>query len=62
MNSITQIIGSLGGTTVVAKGLKLPIMTVHSWIRRGNIPEWRRDAVKKLARRKRVDVDFGEKP
>ena len=55
---VEKIIQDLGGLTEVSRATGIPITTVFYWKHSGNIPEWRRDAVKKMARRKKVEVDL----
>lgn len=38
---VSDYIDELGGAAKVARGLGLAKTTVHSWQRRGAIPEWR---------------------
>lgn len=41
-NPVCELIAFLGGQTVVAEGIDLPVTTVDSWIRRRAIPAWRK--------------------
>jgi predicted site-specific integrase-resolvase len=47
MDNANDIIAKLGGATQAARKLGLSITTVHSWGRRGSIPQWRAEAVQK---------------
>ena len=51
MDDPETIIARLGGTSVVALALGIPISTVSSWKRAGRIPAWRRPALDALAAR-----------
>ncbi len=55
-----QIIDALGGTGKVADALDLTPSTVSTWKTAGNIPKWRMDGIRKLARKAGVDVDHIE--
>lgn len=54
--AITQIIKDFGGQTATAHALGLHVSTVDSWRRRGSIPYWRMDVLRKAARRYKVDL------
>ncbi|MBD8677948.1 hypothetical protein [Sphingomonas sp. CFBP 13720] len=58
---IPQIIDGLGGTTFVAKLLKLPVSTVHSW-RKIGLTASRADHLRLAAQSisKAVDFETGE--
>lgn len=49
------MIDELGGTTAVARAIGAPVSTVHSW-RKNGIPHWRKDALQKLASKKRASL------
>ena len=52
METISDIIDRLGGTSAVAAGLALTPSTVSSWKTSGSIPSWRRPAVLAFAKEK----------
>jgi hypothetical protein len=54
--TVKDFIVELGGATVLAKRLGIPMPTVASWIHYGNIPNWRFDAVRKIAEEMGVPV------
>jgi len=54
--SITEFIQSFGGQTALATALSVKVTTVDSWRRRGNIPHWRLDALRKACKRFNVDM------
>lgn len=60
MNTATQIIDQLGGTSFVAKALDLTPSTVSSWKSSGNIPKWRMDNIKRLAAEKGVALTVAQ--
>ena len=43
--TVYDFLKSLGGSTKVARAIKLPLTTVHGWGRANSIPAWRVDAV-----------------
>ncbi|WP_166675228.1 hypothetical protein [Novosphingobium sp. PhB55] len=53
MNTVAEILESLGGVSAVSKETGIPITTVHTWKRTGFIPSWRIPALVKMARRLR---------
>ena len=55
MDNAADIIEALGGTVAVARALKLAPTTVSSW-KGSKIPNWRIDAIEKLARKQGVDL------
>lgn len=55
MQNAADIIEALGGTVAVARALKLTPSTVSSW-KGSKIPNWRVDAITKLARKQGVDL------
>ena len=56
MAQATNIINALGGTSAVAKSLKLRPSTVSSWKTSGKIPEWRMEAVERVAADKGINL------
>lgn len=57
MQTATDIIEALGGTSAVAAELDLTPSTVSSWKSSGRIPKWRRPAIETLARRKGLSLE-----
>jgi len=49
LDTFSEIIRSLGGTTSVARALNNPVSTVNTWSLRDSIPGWRFIAVVELA-------------
>lgn len=51
-NAVTEIFRKLGGATAIARGINLPVQTVHDWLAKGKpeIPPWRRADVLMFAR------------
>jgi hypothetical protein len=56
MQTVEAFINDLGGTVEVATALELTPSTVSSWKTAGSIPKWRMDGIKKLAKRKGIEV------
>lgn len=52
MQTVTDIITSLGGTSKVAASLGIPPQTVSSWKAANSIPNWRQDSINELLRKK----------
>ena len=54
-NQARRVVEAFGGTRACAAALRhrWP-STVHSWVSKGVIPEWRRDEVVKAAKRNKV--------
>lgn len=59
MQTVSDIIEALGGTSKVADALGAPPQTVSSWKAANSIPHWRMDGIKKLARKKGLDLPAG---
>ena len=55
MDNAADIIEALGGTVAVARALDLAPTTVSSW-KGAKIPNWRKDAVAKLAEKQGIDL------
>lgn len=62
MHTAAFIIDELGGTSKVAADIGLPLTTVHSWGRANFIPEWRRPALIKLAKKRRKPLALDDFP
>lgn len=45
MSNVKNIIDNLGGVQALSTQHDIPIQTVYSWIRRGNIPAWWRKII-----------------
>lgn len=61
MDTVTDIIERLGGTSAVASALALTPSTVSSWKTSGRVPAWRQPALIELAKERSVqlsDADF----
>lgn len=54
--TVRQFIQSLGGSTNVATLIGVPMTTVHSWVRKNSIPQWRRPQLAKLVKRNGVPM------
>lgn len=54
MDTPSELIDELGGTSAVAVELNLTPSTVSSWKTAGRIPNWRLPAIRQLAKRKSV--------
>jgi hypothetical protein len=64
-NGPDACLAAFGGATALAKELRAPISTVHSWKLKGRIPHWRRQQIEDAARRREIDPDpawFAEAP
>lgn len=48
-NTCGDVIRLLGGPTTVARDLRVPTSTVHSWCIKNSIPNWRHASLVKLA-------------
>lgn len=64
MQTVEQLIVALGGTVAVAVEVDAPPSTVSSWKSANSIPRWRMAAIRRLAKRRGVEIapDFGVKP
>jgi hypothetical protein len=56
-----ELIKEVGGATVLANELKIPVPTAHSWLQKDKIPSWRMEHVLTVARAKGIDVSEFEK-
>lgn len=54
--TITEIITAFGGLTPMSQATGLGITTIFQWEKRGNIPDWRHDAIIKVARKKKITL------
>ena len=60
MRNITaKFIEDLGGSTVLSRKLGISMQTIASWKHYGNIPNWRFEAVRKVAEEMGVPVPEG---
>jgi hypothetical protein len=62
MATAESIIARLGGLTEISRELRLPLTTVQGWKDANYVPEWRRDALLKLARDKSESLATDEFP
>ena len=56
MDTASDIIAALGGTSAVARELDLPPSTVPSWKSGAGIPRWRMPGVQAMAARLKIDL------
>ncbi|WP_289144973.1 helix-turn-helix transcriptional regulator [uncultured Sphingobium sp.] len=56
METASDIIDALGGTSAVARELDLPPSTVSSWKSGDRIPKWRKPGVQAMADRLNIDI------
>ncbi len=61
MQTPSEIIELLGGTSAVARELGLTPSTVSSWKQLRAIPNWRMDGIRKLAKAKGVTLNLAGK-
>lgn len=54
MNQAEGVIKAFGGATALATATGWPVSTVHSWLRRGAIPDYRRADILAAAARRNV--------
>ena len=62
MLTAADIIKQLGGAAAIASALDLPLTTVASWSAVNFIPDWRRDALLRLALDKNVALSTADFP
>lgn len=55
MDSVTQIVEALGGTSAVAAALARPTSTVSSWKSRGTIPAAHWQRLTTIARQRKIE-------
>ena len=60
MNTATDIVTALGGTSKLAKALDLTPSTVSSWKTNGSIPKWRMEKIEALAALKGVNLQASQ--
>jgi hypothetical protein len=56
METASEIIDALGGTSAVARELELPPSTVSSWKSGDRIPKWRMPGVQAMADRLNISI------
>ena len=49
MYNVSDIVHEFGGLTKMSQATNIPISTIQSWEKAGNIPHWRHDVVIKAA-------------
>lgn len=47
---LSKIVRCYGSFTALAKRLGIPLTTVHGWKLRDNVPDWRADKIKEIAK------------
>lgn len=62
METASDIIDALGGTSAVARELGLPPSTVSSWKSSDNIPKWRMPAVQAMADGLNISIERSASP
>lgn len=62
MADVAAIIEELGDATAVARAIRVPVTTVHSWKRSGFVPEWRIEPLVKLARKQGKPIAASDFP
>lgn len=62
MQTATAIIEALDGSAEVSRETGFPLTTIESWKTANFIPEWRRDPLMALARRKNVALSIADFP
>jgi uncharacterized protein YjcR len=55
--SLTKAVEAFGGYSELARRLKVPLSTCHSWKSRKKLPEWRADQIRALAKAERPPAD-----
>jgi hypothetical protein len=60
--SVSEIIGSLGGSAEIARYTSWPVTTVDSWKDAGHIPEWRQAALLRMALDKGISLSTSDFP
>lgn len=62
MLTASDIIERLDGSAVVARETGFPLTTIESWKTANFIPDWRHEAILKLAKRKKVALAASDFP
>lgn len=60
MQTLSEIIGRLGGTSAVANAMRLTPSTVSSWKTKGRLPLWRHKDLIRAAKRAGVVLTYEE--
>ena len=69
-NQALKIIDAFGGLTKTSRALYsvghvVSVSTVQGWKQSGRIPDWRQDALKRAAKKKKIELNpdiFGKAP
>ncbi|MBR1604650.1 MAG: hypothetical protein IJ660_00910 [Alphaproteobacteria bacterium] len=57
MQNVSQLIQAFGGLTQMSRDISVPVSTIQGWDKSKNIPSWRIDNIRHIAKEKNINLD-----
>lgn len=48
MDDIRALVAAAGGQHKASRLIGVPVTTIHAWVKKNSVPEWRNDKVREL--------------